>query len=406
VHRPRALIVGGSLAGLFAASLLRSVGWDAVVFERSVGELAGRGAALGTQDVLFSVMRRIGIDFDASMQIEVRSHIGLDRLGRPLCEVPMRQVTTAWDRIYQALKAMLPSEHYRSGCTLERFEQNADRVTAFFTGGLRVDGHLLVGADGLHSTVRRQLLPDLHPSYAGYVAWRGVVTGRRLSAALRELVLSRMIFCFPVGELALSVPMAPLAEAADAERRCAFAWFRPADYDTTLAEWCTDAAGRRHGASIPPPLIRDELLDRLRIDAGKLLAPQLASLVRHTERPFFQPIYDLATPRMVFGRAVLLGDAAFVARPHVGTGVTKTALDAQALANALAEPNATLANLAEYERERTKAGNWLVARGRHLGSRLEVTRQPDDSKLLIEAYLREYGPVGIVEGEHMSAHLG
>jgi 2-polyprenyl-6-methoxyphenol hydroxylase-like FAD-dependent oxidoreductase len=407
LHRPRALIIGGSLAGLFAANLLRSVGWDAVVFERSHGALMGRGSALGTQDALFSTLRRIGIDCDASMQIGVRSHVCLDRLGRRVCEVPMQQVATTWDRIYGVLKAALPAENYRSGWTLGRFEQDTDRITAIFTDGSRVEGDLLVGADGLHSTVRRQLLPDVHPSYAGYVAWRGVAAAGVLSAPLRELLFHHIVFFFPVGELALSVPMAPSNETADAERRCAFVWFRPADYETTLPKWCTDSAGRRHGVSIPPPLIRAELRDRLRADASELLAPQLAALVGHAEQPFFQPIYDLETPRMVFGRAVLLGDAAFVARPHAGTGVTKAALDAQALADTLAGPDATLANLADYERERKKAGSWLVARGRHLGSRLEDrTLQPEESRPLIEAYLGEYGPAGVVEGERISAHLG
>lgn len=398
VHRPRALIIGGSLAGLFAANLLRSVGWDAVVFERSLGELAGRGSALGTQGALFSVLRRIGIDFGASMQVDVESHIGLDRLGRHLCEVPMQQVTIAWDRIYRVLKAALPAEDYRSGYTLRRFEQNADGVTAFFTDGSDINGDLLVGADGLHSTVRRQLLPNLDPSYAGYVAWRGIVEESKLSARLRELLFHHMTFCFPDGELALSVPMAPAEETADAERRCGFVWFRPADYGTTLPQWCTDATGRRHGVSIPPPLIRAELLDRLRLDSIELLAPQLTSLVQHSERPFFQPIYDFETPRMVFGRAVLLGDAAFVARPHVGTGVTKAALDAQALADAVAGPDRSLVRLANYERERLKAGGWLVSRGRYLGSHLEGrTQHLEKNRPPVEAYLGEYGPMGVAK---------
>jgi 2-polyprenyl-6-methoxyphenol hydroxylase-like FAD-dependent oxidoreductase len=62
----RSLVIGGSVGGLFAAHLLRSIGWDVVVFERSGDDLARRGAGIGASDALFAVMRRIGVPFDAS----------------------------------------------------------------------------------------------------------------------------------------------------------------------------------------------------------------------------------------------------------------------------------------------------------------------------------------------------
>ena len=68
-----------------------------------------------------------------------------------------------------------------------------------------------------------------------------------------------------------------------------------------------------------------------RAAAQRLLAPQFAEVIHATADPFFQPIYDLESSRQVFGRLAILGDAAFVARPHVGMGVTKTAGDAVAL---------------------------------------------------------------------------
>jgi 2-polyprenyl-6-methoxyphenol hydroxylase-like FAD-dependent oxidoreductase len=87
----------------------------------------------------------------------------------------LREVGTAWDRIYRALKHALPPECCHPGMIFERLEQNAQKVTAVFADGSRAAGDLLVGADGVHSAVRRQLVPELKPLYAGYVAWRGVV---------------------------------------------------------------------------------------------------------------------------------------------------------------------------------------------------------------------------------------
>ena len=405
MDRPRALVIGGSLGGLFAANLLRTIGWNAIVFERAGGGLAGRGAGLGTRSELFEVMRRI-VDFDESIGVEVRSRIALDRSGTTICEVSLQTIVTAWDRMYRALKAAMPPDSYRSAMQLQRFEQDGRKVTAFFADRSCVEGDLLVGADGIHSTVRRQLMPELKPHYAGYVSWRGVAEEQVSSNSFHPMLSHHMAFCFPEGELALSNPMpAPDGYARPFRRRCHFSWFRPADYETTLARMCTDAAGRRHGDSIPPPLIRPALIGEMRAEADALLAPQIAALVAQAGEPILQAIFDLESPRIAFGRAVLLGDAAFVARPHVGTGVTKAALDAQCLADALvAAGNDVDAALARYDGERRRFGRWLVARGRHLGRYLEAQLKPHRERAVAEherhpeIVMREFGGAGVIDG--------
>jgi len=129
----------------------------------------------------------------------------------------------------------------------------------------------------------------------------------------------------------------------------------------------SDASGRRH-EQIRPPLIRTDVIAAVKADARALLAPSIADIFERAERPIFQPIHDFASPRLVFGRIALLGDAAFVARPHVGAGVTKAALDAMCLADALGS-NATIdAALAQYNQVRQRAGSWAVARSREFGA--------------------------------------
>src|SRR5262249_61030255 len=102
-----------------------------------------------------------------------------------------------------------------------------------------------------------------------------------------------------------------------------------------LADINTDASGHRH-EQVPPPLIRPEIAAAVKADARALLPPAVADVFVHADPVFFQAIFDLASPRLGFGRVTLLGDAAFVARPHVGAGVTKAALDAACLADASA----------------------------------------------------------------------
>jgi 2-polyprenyl-6-methoxyphenol hydroxylase-like FAD-dependent oxidoreductase len=405
MSRPCALIVGGSLGGLFAANLLRASGWDVTIYERARSDLAGRGAGLGTREELFAVLRRIGVDLGDSIGVDVRSRIGLDADGAVICEIPVRTVATAWDRVYHALKDALPSELYRGGMRLEFFEQDAGSVVASFADGSRKEADLLVAADGIHSTVRKQLLPESKPGYAGYVAWRGVATDDNVPAAFREQIFHHMNFCFPEGELALALPMPASNGSRHSLRRCQFSWFRPVDYATDLPQLCTDASGHCHGLSIPPPMIRPELIQEIKAQAEAMLAPQVATLITRSPQPILQPIFDLATPQIVFGRVVLLGDAAFVARPHVGTGVTKAALDAQFLADVLLAANGDIdAALTRYDAERRRFGDWLVARGRYLGAYLTAQQKPREQRRGRELYRRpeifmgEFGGAGVIDG--------
>jgi len=270
-----------------------------------------------------------------------------------------------------------------------------------FSGGSCVKGDLLVGADGLHSAVRAQFLPELAPRYVGYVAWRGVVEADALSPELGALVLHRMVFGFPDGELMLSIPMP--APGGEEQRACHFVCFRPVA-ESALADLCTDAGGKRHGVSIPPPLLRPELLRALKQDAAARLAPQLAALVNATAQIILQPIFELESPRIAFGRVALLGDAAFVARPHVATGVMKAAIDAESLADVLAGGGGDVATALErYDHERQPYGAALVTRGRHIGA--YFAGRGGDRRQRVETLMREYGAAGLVHDQPIGARF-
>lgn len=378
-----ALVIGGSVGGLFAAHLLRAAGWGVTVLEHAAGDLGDRGNGIGTREELFDVMRRIGIAVDTSISVRVEGRTGLDRSGHVVHERAMPATTSAWARVWRPLRAALPDPCYRGGAVVTAVEQERDEATVLLSDGARLRGDLVVAADGLHSTVRGTLLPDLKPAYAGYVAWRGVVEEPAVAPTLRELLFQRMVFGFAEGELMLSIPM---PGPGDGACRCHFVWFRQAD-DAALVDLCTDASGRRHGQAIPPPLIRPELIHGLEADAGARLAPQLAGLIDATRQIVLQPIFDLESPRIVFGRVLLLGDAACVARPHVATGVMKAAMDAQTLADALISELDIDAALSRYQIERQPYGSWLVARGRHIGA--YFAERGGDRQPRIETLMRE-----------------
>jgi 2-polyprenyl-6-methoxyphenol hydroxylase-like FAD-dependent oxidoreductase len=380
MSKRRAVIIGGSLGGLFCAHLLRAVGWDVVVFEQESGDLAGRGAGIGTHDALHQVMARIGLPIEHAMSVVTRCYTCLDNAGSVFREVPLRRTMSAWACYYRPLKDYLPVECCNFGMRLTRVEPDGDGIAAVFADGSRIVADMLIGADGHRSTVRGQFLPEVKPTYAGYIAWRAMVPEDRLRDPTREFLTERYVFCLADNELALAYPV-PKNQVDQRPGRYSFnlVWYRTTDIET-LNHLCTDSRGRQHLGSIPPPLIRPEVVAQAKEAACALLAPQMAEIVMQSEQLFFQPIYDLDSPRLVFANAVLLGDAAFVARPHVGAGVTKAALDAVCLADAVAA-NAYDFNaaLARYDRERQTFGRWVVNRGRQLGACLELGCKPHPS---------------------------
>jgi 2-polyprenyl-6-methoxyphenol hydroxylase-like FAD-dependent oxidoreductase len=368
----RALIIGGSLGGLFAGLLLRQAGWDVTVFERSSGDLASRGAGIGTHVEQFDIMRRLGIAVDESIGVAVKSRICLARDGSVIARLPFEKILTSWALFYRALRRHLPDACYRSGMQLEDVVRQGNGITAVFAGGTAEKGDLLVGADGLYSAVRARVFGGPAPDYAGYVAWRGVLDEADLPAVARPDLVDAYGFFLTPREMMLSY-WQPGADddARSGRRRLNWLWYQPVHKDE-LAALCTDATGRPHGASIPPPLIRAAVIAAFRAGARALLPPQFAAVTEATAAPFFQPIFDLASPRAVAGRVALVGDAAFVARPHVGAGVSKAALNAAWLADALAAaPDDIDSALAAYERRALAFGAAMAARARYLGAYLE-----------------------------------
>jgi 2-polyprenyl-6-methoxyphenol hydroxylase-like FAD-dependent oxidoreductase len=375
MSKPRALVIGGSVGGLFAANMLRSTGWDATVFERNAEELTGRGAGISTHPQLHDAMRRLGLPFDDSMAIGVSRIVFLDRGGHAYDTRDTARVMSSWGRIFRSLRDLLPPESYRLGKTLQRIEQDANGVTAIFADGTRERGDLLVGADGGRSTVRALFLPDHQPDYAGYIAWRAMLDERDVPPDIHAQLFENYSYCLPPGELFLAYPVPGRNNETQAGQRAYnIVWYRPTTSEH-LADLCTDTNGKNHSSSIPPPLIRPDVIASIKATARALVAPQVAEIFERDPHPFFQPIFDFASPRIVFGRVALLGDAAFVARPHPGAGTTKGAMDAAKLADSIAALGLE-AGLARYEREQRAFGRGVVTLGQREGAYLTDQLKP------------------------------
>jgi 2-polyprenyl-6-methoxyphenol hydroxylase-like FAD-dependent oxidoreductase len=374
----RAVVIGGSMSGLLNGLLLRHAGWTVDIYERVESELSGRGAGIVAQAELIARLRALGLPTD-DLGVAITTRKILDAHGRFTHEYECPQVLTAWERVYRLLRDAFPPQHYHRGRGFTAFTQDVTKVTAHFSGGEKVDADLLVGADGIRSTVRQQAAPKVSPLYAGYSAWRALIAESDFSPDVHRDLFEYMTFTLPPGEQFLGYPVAgPDNDLRSGHRRYNIVWYRPADEKTKLKWLLTDERGTTHAISIPPPLIRREVIAEMRADAERLLGPQFRQIARLMDEPILQPIYDLESPQMAFGRVAIAGDAAFVARPHVAAGVSKAADDAAALADALTAGPDVPSALKRFEAVRLPENARIIERARHLGAYLQATQTQEE----------------------------
>ena len=366
------------MSGLFTAAFLRQIGWQADVFERSAVELVGRGAGITTHPELLAALEASGAG-TRDLGVTVDRRIVLDRDGKVIAEKHLTQVLTSWDRLQRLLRETIEQGHYHLDCNFER-AQCDDGVRVHFSGGRFEDADMVVGADGLRSSVRAQIMPQVQPIYAGYFIWRGTANEADLSArALRE-VFPYFSFYLPPRQEVICYPIAGFNDdLRPGHRRFNFIWYRVADADL-LKEMCVDDRGHQHDYSVPPPLIRKELIAALRDEGEDALPPAINDCLRVIEQPFFTPIYDFIAPRIVSGRVALVGDAAANARPHMGFGVSKAGCDAQALADALRDHDTIDGALAAYNRVRQPLGETIVKHSRKLGTYMGVNLLTEEDR--------------------------
>lgn len=367
---PKVVVAGGSLGGLFDAIALRSLGCEVDVFEKSSGLMHDRGAGIVFQQEVAEFLARYDVAPLESVVVPVRTRRYLRADGSVAQEGPMPQAMTSWDALYRKLRAAFGDDRYNVGARLAGFDATGDTVTARFDGGQEVTCDLLVGADGPGSTVRRRLLPDVRPEYAGYVAWRGVVLEHDAPDLAAEFA-GRFTF-FQAWHTHILCYLIPGLNGtlAPGERRLNWVWYLNAAPGDELDRVLTDKDARRREFSVPQGFVSPGMVDWLHDQGRRILPPMFLRLVQATTEPFVQTIHDLAVPKMAFGRVCLTGDAAFVPRPHTAASTAKAAANALALADCLAAANGDVVEaLRRWEPAQLDYGEQLRVHGQRLGNR-------------------------------------
>lgn len=340
----RVIIIGGGIGGLCTAIGLRRIGIDAVVYEQTE-VLSQVGAGLTIWANAIKTLRKLDLA-DAVIRAGSKIEHGAIRTasGRTLSrsepgeiERLLGEPTVAIHRadLHDILLSALPAGTVRLGTKCTGFEQGADGVTVRFAGGHADRADLLVGADGIHSGIRRQLFPEVRLRYSGYTAWRGVVT---------------------TGD---EVTLGVTSESWGCGSR-----FGILRVDKERVYWFA-TANAPAGRTLPPGERKSSLLQRFRgwhHPVELLLESTPADEILHND------IYDLKPiERWGIGRVVLLGDAAHPTTPNMGQGACMAIESSFVLARCLSQEGDLAGALRRYETERMPRTAWITDQSWKIG---------------------------------------
>ena len=275
------------------------------------------------------------------------------------------------EAIYLTLRAAFPNDRYYMGAAVSDIVPEASRVCALIEGRDPVTSDVLIAADGANSPLRRRFLPAVAARYAGYVAWRGTLDEWIASSRLVSFLDNAFTFCEARSGGHMLAYFIPGDEAAYRAR--ASSDQLGLVYRGGRAGACplSDRQGRAPASCLAGPgLASAALIGEICDVAEREVHPIFAELVATTADPFVQTIVDVIVPQTVFGRVMLVGDAAFVVRPHTAGATAKAAHDAWVLGRNLARARGNIdAGLKAAESLQLEYGNELTNYGIALGGR-------------------------------------
>lgn len=408
----RICIAGAGITGCAAAMLLAEAGHDVTVFE-AVPEVSELGVGINLLPHAISILDRLGLADQledlgvATAELVYTNRHGQRIWGEPrgrFAGYPVPQVSIHRGKLqvalFNAAKARLGADKVLTGHRLVAVDDGSP-VSATFErpdgSRVTVEADVLVGADGIHSTLRRQRYPDEGlPRYGGRILWRAISRAKPFMTGASMIMAGhqdRKFVCYPIDRpgadglqtinwiAELTVDQMPERENWNKEGD-------KADFAGAFADWTFD------------------WLD-------------VPGLIADADKVFEFPLVDRdPLPAWTFGVTTLLGDAAHPMYPIGSNGASQGILDADALVRALAEHAEPAAALRAYEAERLPATAKIVLANRGNGPeicmQLAEERAPDGFARIedvfaegeLEAIAARYKAVAGFSKEAVAAKVG
>lgn len=359
----KVIVVGGSIGGLSLALSLHQAGIAVRVYE-AVLDLAAAGVGINLQPTAVRELTELGLgDALAQTGIATRQLAYFNKLGQLVWSEP-RGLSAGykWPQysihrghlqlmLMRFVRARIGAENIRTGLRLVAFEQNQDRVVAEFRGTssepILDEADILVGADGIHSTVRGRLYPDEgEPRFAGQLLWRAATVAEPFLDGRTMIVaghFNQRIIAYPMG--------------------------RAAKEGQVLTNWVCQMAVT---GEAPPREDWNRRVSKERVssafDGWRFPWLDVPDLIHRAPEILEFPLVDRdPVPAWSFGRVTLLGDAAHPMQPIGSQAGTQAIIDARALAAALLAIADPIEALRRYDAERRPIMNDIIWRNRRFG---------------------------------------
>lgn len=363
----KVLVVGGGIGGLTTALHLHRAGFDVHVFE-AANEIKPLGVGINLLPHAVRVLTNLGLQGELEkVAVATRELVYFNKFGQRIWQEPRGQFAGYnWPQfsihrglfqliLLETVKKELGEDRIHTGHPLQHCQTNETGVTATFadrdTGVVvaTVAGDVLVGADGIHSVVRKQFYPaEGAPKFSGIILHRGTTKAKPFLSG------ASMIMAGNIGQKFVAYPLTP----------------QPDEAGEQLINWIADLQVDKT-ENIP---VQDW---NRKVDKVKLLATfgswhfdwlDVPSLIRGAEAVYAFPMSDRdPLPQWSFGRITLLGDAAHPMYPIGSNGASQAILDAESLTNALSQHDDPVTALKQYEADRLPATATIVLQNRQMG---------------------------------------
>lgn len=337
-------ITGAGIAGLTAAIALQQAGIAYTLYE-AASEIKPVGAGIALAANAIKAFKKLGIDeVIMSKGRLLDAFVINDPTGKVITKTDSRAVGLKYGAdnftihradLHEALLAFVNQENLRTNKRCMNFEENGDRLVLHFTDGSTDEVDYLLACDGIHSPIRKKLLPESKPRYAGYTCWRAVV----------------------------EMPDLPLNEASETWGSAGRFGIVPLTKNQVY--WFACISAEAHDAVMKNYTTTDLLryFSDFHASVGEIL--------RHTrdEQLIHGDICDLKPlNRFAFGKILLMGDAAHATTPNMGQGACQAIEDAAVLASELQRGHTSLENLfLAFEKRRVERTKGIIVRSRAIG---------------------------------------
>ncbi|XP_031257706.1 uncharacterized protein LOC116115720 [Pistacia vera] len=380
----KAVIVGGSIAGVSCAHSLLSAGWDVVLLEKSSGPPTGSptGAGLGldplAQRIIHSWLPHCPHLLHKStvpLTIDQNQATDGEKVRWTLARDENFNFRAAhWADLHSLLFNALPPNIFLWGHLYLSFAISEYKTSVVVKAKvlqtneiIEMESDLLVAADGCLSSIRQSFLPDLKLRYSGYCAWRGVLdfSGNKNSEIIQGMRsaypdLGKCLY-FDLGSETHSVFYELL------NNRLNWIWY------------VNQAEPELKGNSVTLK-VRDDIIKNMHQEAEKVWAPELVKVMKETKEPFINAIYDCDPLKQIFwSNVVLIGDAAHPTTPHGLRSTNMSILDAAVLGKCLEKWGVEnlFSALEEYQSIRLPVTSKQVLHSRRLGRIKQGLTLPD-----------------------------